>query len=236
MNADPEWRKYWESGGIDVKYANSSEFPKIVEIDKQDFSYYLSQLGIINTQTDSIVAKMASGTTLKRILIGLVLAYLIIWFLVRQSQKRKWLEGILIPIFFIFITLVFYLLTFTFPNNEDVGPAIVPRLWIFALIPLNILLLVSIILKKEDIQYTSESSKPVFTFVALLILYLLGIHFLGYFISTFFFVIAGILLLRYKNIRMALIISVCWLLFSYLVFYKLLDVPLPQGLILEMLF
>jgi len=236
VNADPEWRKYWERGGIDVKYADSNEFTQVVQRDKQDFTHYLSKLGIINTEADSFMAKLASGNTFRLLAIILCAVFLIIWFLIWRSQKKSWLNGIILPLFFIFLSLIFYLLSFSFPSNEDVGPAIVPRLWIFILIPLNLVLLVSILIKKEKIMSTTDSNRSVFKFLGLLVLYLLGIHFLGYFFSTFFFVIAGILLLGYKNIRMTLIISACWLLFSYLVFYKLLYVPLPQGLILEMLF
>ncbi|MDP8211025.1 MAG: tripartite tricarboxylate transporter substrate-binding protein [Candidatus Stygibacter australis] len=236
VNADPEWRNYWERGGIEVKYADSNEFLQVVQSDKQDFTYYLSKLRIINTETDSFMAKLASGNTFRMLVIILCAVFLVLWFFISRSQIKSWLNGILLPVFFIFLSLIFYLLSFTFPSNEDVGPAIVPRLWIYILIPLNIALLVSILIKREEILKTTDSSSSVFKFVALLALYLMGIHFLGYFISTFLFVIAGILLLGYKNIRMTLIISACWLLFSYLVFYKLLYVPLPQGLILEMLF
>jgi hypothetical protein len=153
-----------------------------------------------------------------------------------RTKGKNWLMGILLPVFFIFMSLIFYLLTFTFPGNEEVGPAIVPRLWIFILIPLSLVLLVSILLKKEAMPSKSEGSSSMYKFIILLVLYIAGIHFLGYFISTFLFVPAGILLLEHKNVKSAVIISLCWLVFSYLVFYKFLYVPLPRGLLLEMLF
>lgn len=233
---DTEWKEYWEKGGIDASYVSTEEFTKIVETDKQDFLHYLSKLNIINTKTDNFISRLTTGKALAILVSVFVLLFLLVCIIVNRSKNSNWLSEILIPVFFILISILFYLLSFNFPSNETIGPDIVPRLWIYLLIPLNVLLIIQTFIQKRAVKESKSSLRSVLRFIALLIVYLLGIYYIGYFISTFLFIYAGISLLGYKNVKTKLIISICWLIFSYLIFYKLLFVPLPQGMIIEMIF
>jgi len=236
VNNDAEWREYWERGGIDVIYKSSEEFTKIVHKDKEQFTHYLQKIGIINTEATNFMAKIATGKALKFLVILFVIIFLIIGFAVNRSPKRKYLVRIMLPIFFIMLSIIFFIISFSFPDNEKVGPSVVPRLWIFILIPLNIYLMFDIFRQKKEIEHKDENKKIVFGFIGLLILYLISIFYIGYFISTFIFIFAGIYILGYRKYLTMLIISFGWLLFSYLIFYKLLYVPLPVGKLIEMFF
>lgn len=232
---DPEWKNYWEKGGVDVVFKSSEEFSQIVENDKQQFAYYLSKIGIINTEAKTILSRLASGNNLKIFIAILLLIYIIMGFLITFSKKRKMLGRIMIPVFFIFLSIIFYVISFSFPNNEEVGPSIVPRLWIFLLVPLNIFLLVGIFRNDKQIEEQKDNMAIVMQFVGLLILYLLSIFYLGYFISTFAFLFVGIYILGYRRYFVMTAISLGWLLFSYIIFYRLLFVPLPVGKLIEIL-
>ena len=48
--------------------------------------------------------------------------------------------------------------------------------------------------------------------------------------------ITGMIYLGYKNIKVMLITSATWIMFSYIIFYKILFVPLPLGKWFEGLF
>jgi len=236
VNNDPEWREYWERGGIDVVYKGSEEFTKIVHNDKKQFTHYLQKIGIINTEATSMIAKLSTGKTLYFMVMIFVIIFLIIGLFVNRSPNRKYLSKIMLPLFFILLSTILFIISFSFPSNEKVGPAVIPRLWIIILIPLNVYLLVDILRQKREIEHKDENKKVVFGFIGLLILYLVSIFYIGYFISSFVFLIIGIYMLGYRNYITMLIISVSWLLFSYLIFYKLLYVPLPVGKLIEMIF
>jgi len=236
VNNDPEWREYWERGGIDVIYKSSEEFTEIVNKDKEQFTHYLQKIGIINTEATNILAKLATGKTLNFLVIFLIILLLVIWFITKRSAKGKYLDGIMLPLFFIALSIVFFLISYTFPSNEKVGPSVVPRLWILILVPLNIFLLIDIFRKKKEIKESEGNQAIVWGFIGLLLLYLISIFYIGYFISSFVFLFVGIYMLGYRKYLTMLIISTGWLLFSYLIFYKLLYVPLPVGKLIEMLF
>jgi len=138
--------------------------------------------------------------------------------------------------FFLLISIVFYLQSFIFPVSGEVGPAVVPRLWIFALVPLSLLLLVKTLRNKEGVEQAGPRVDIVLTFIGFLIVYLLVMNYVGYFLSTFIFMITGMIYLGYKNIKVMLITSATWIVFSYIIFYKILFVPLPLGKWFEGLF
>ncbi|MDY6916279.1 MAG: tripartite tricarboxylate transporter substrate-binding protein, partial [Candidatus Cloacimonadota bacterium] len=232
---DQEWQRYWKRGAIDVTYKKTDEFTKIVQEDKEEFTHYLQKLGIIQAENDSLIVKLTSGRLMRMILIVLTALFILVSLFINRTSLRKMAGEILIPILFILISLLFLLLSFTFPSLEEVSSAVVPRLWIFILIPLNIIVLIKSLRKKEEIKYSSSNVKMVYNFICLLILYLLAMHYIGYFISTFLFVTTAILLLGYRKYIVLLMISVGWLLFSYFVFYRLLYVPLPLGKLIELL-
>jgi putative tricarboxylic transport membrane protein len=236
VNNDPEWREYWERGGIDVVYKSSEEFTEIVNNDKEQFTHYLQKIGIINTEATNIMAKLATGKTLNFLVIFLIIILIAIWFVTKRSAQGKFLNGIMLPLFFIALAIVFFLISFTFPSNEKVGPSVVPRLWILILIPLNIFLLIDIFRKHEETEKSEGNQVVVWGFIGLLVLYLISIFYIGYFISSFVFLFVGFYLLGYRKYLTMLLISAGWLLFSYLIFYKLLYVPLPMGKLIEMLF
>lgn len=236
VNNDPEWREYWERGGIDVVYKGSEEFTKIVHNDKEQFTHYLKKIGIINTEATNFVARLASGKSLNFLVLFFVIIFMIVGFFVNRSPRRKYLSRIMLPIFFIMLSIIFFIISFSFPSNEKVGPSIIPRLWIFILIPLNIYLLFNILRQKKEIVQERGNTKIVFGFIGLLIIYLISIFYIGYFISSFIFLLVGIYMLGYRKYLTMLLISAGWLLFSYLIFYKLLYVPLPMGKLIEMIF
>jgi len=236
VNNDPEWREYWEKGGIDVIYKSTDEFTKIVHTDKEQFTHYLQKIGIINTEATNLIAKLSTGKSLSFLVIFSVIIFLIIWFFVNRSPNNKYLSRIMVPLFFIILSIILFIISFSFPSNEKVGPSVIPRLWIIILIPLNIYLLINILRQKKEIEHKDENKTIVFGFIGLLILYLISIFYLGYFISSFVFLFIGMYILDYRKYLTILLISAGWLLFSYLIFYKLLYVPLPIGKLIEMIF
>ena len=138
--------------------------------------------------------------------------------------------------FFLLISIVLYLQSFIFPVSSEVGPAVIPRLWIFALVPLSLLLLVKTLRNKDDVEQAGPRVDIVLTFIGFLVVYLLVMNYIGYFLSTFIFMITGMIYLGYKNIKVMLITSATWIVFSYIIFYKILFVPLPLGKWFEGLF
>lgn len=231
---DPEWRDFWEKGGIDVVYYGPDKFKKIVKEDEETFRHYLIQLEIIKSAQSNKITRFIAGKNFVIFIITLFIAFLISGILIHRSKFRHLLGRILIIEFFLALSVVFYLLTWVFPTSGSVGPSVVPRLWIFFLVPLNLLLLVITIKSQAKIEKTTTDLSLVYTIIILLILYLTSIYILGYFISSFIFILVSLKILGYKKKLKAVVISSSWILFSWLIFFKLLYVPLPTGIIFDM--
>ena len=69
--------------------------------------------------------------------IGSLIVILGIGIWVRHSGMKQRLVNILIPCILIAVSLVFLALTFGFPSQEEAGPALIPRLWIYLIVVLS---------------------------------------------------------------------------------------------------
>ncbi len=236
VNNDPNWRIFWEKGGIEVVYYGPETFEEIINSDTKFFQHYLEKIGIIKTDSDNVLANLGTGKEFALLVLLFLLINLIVGFLVYNSRNRKLLSRILIITFFLSLSILFYILSFVFPESDVVGPSVVPRLWIFLLIPLNILLLIKTLTNKNKVEEPGGNVNKVLKYILFLIVYLVGIYFLGYYISSFAFIFVSMYILGYRKYGTMLIISFGWIVFSYLIFYKTLYVPLPIGRIIEILF
>ena len=236
VTADPDWKEFWERGGIDVQFIGGDEFADIVKQDVETFEYYLTKSEIISTSSNNGLSKYGQGTPLLILTIGLITIIALAGYLVYISSFSNTFGRIMVIAFFLLISIVLYLQSFIFPVSHEVGPAVIPRLWIFALVPLSLLLLVKTLRNKDGVEEAGTRVDIVLTFIGFLVVYLLVMNYIGYFLSTFIFMITGMIYLGYKNIKVMLITSATWIVFSYIIFYKILFVPLPLGKWFEGLF
>ena len=155
-------------------------------------------------------------------------------FLIRKSStKRQFLGNILIPCVFITIGILFYLITLTFPE-EEAGPSAIPHLWIIVLLILSIFLIVQALMRKMEPDPKSGRLDMLVVFIGATIAYLIFMQFVGYYISTFIFLAVVMYFLSYRKYVTIVAVSGGWLLFAYLVFQRMLYIPLPQGKLIEM--
>ncbi len=237
VTADPEWQEFWNRGGIEVEFIGGDEFAKIVSKDVETIEYYLTKSEIIATSCKARLAMIANGYPLLLFTNGLILIFMVFVIFTYRSfgihiyrSKISHIIGRIMVIgFFLISSIILYLQTLTFPTNSEVGPAVVPRLWILIIIPLSLLLLFRTFKRQDKVEANGTRIDIVLIFIGFLVLYSIAMNFIGYFISTFLFIVAGILYLGYKNHKITLIVATSWILFSYIIFYKILFIPLPIG-------
>lgn len=236
VTADPDWIKFWAKGGLEVVYLAEPEFSKLVKDDAEVFEYYLKKSDILPGEAVGILAKMASGTPFAILSIILVIIWISCSYVVYRSQYVAILGRFMMIGFFLIVSILFLIQSMNFPSSSAVGPAAVPRLWIALLIPLNLLLLFKTFSNRAELSDAGPRVDIVLSFVGFLIVYLFVMQVAGYFLSTFAFIIVGLYYLGYRNRRNTIIIAAVWILFSYIVFYKTLYVPLPLGMLFENIF
>ena len=144
------------------------------------------------------------------------------------SRLRPYLGNILLPASLVVLSLVFWVFTYTFPE-EEAGAAVLPRLYIALILLLSGIILLQIFRGREKTVARLEKRGLLALVIAMLAGYLLVIPLAGYFLSTFLFIALMLHLLSYKRKVLIWLISGGWVVFSYLLFYKLLYIQLPLG-------
>jgi putative tricarboxylic transport membrane protein len=148
---------------------------------------------------------------------------------VHFSRMRPYLGNILVSCTLIALSLVFLAFTFEFPQ-EEAGPAVIPRLYIFLILLLSGVVLVQIFRGREKAVPAIGQKRLLVKVMAALIAYFLALPFLGYFLGTFLLVAVLLHLLSYPRKGLIYVIAAGWVLFSYFAFYKLMYIQLPLGL------
>jgi len=229
--ADPEWRGFWEKSGIDIASHEPEAFREIIARDREDFSVRLSQAGLMQESEARPLSALSHGTGFAGILAAILIAGIAIFCTVRQ-RNRGAAEALVIPLTLIFMAAAFLLLTFGFPTGKGVGPAVVPRLWMLLLIPLCVW--VSILSAgNRAAEPGATGGRKVLVFVMMLFLYVVALAWIGYFISTLVFLPVAMTRLGYRRTGVTALVSIGWLSFCYVLFSRILHVPLPVGRLVE---
>lgn len=168
-------------------------------------------------------------------IVTLVFIVGVIAFFIRKSTtKRQYFGNIMIPCVFIALAVLFYVVTFSFPE-EAVGPAAIPYLWITVLIVMSVYLLIRALTERVEPDPRSGRLDVLAVFIGATIAYLVFMQIFGYYVSTFVFLASIIYLLSYRRYVMIVAVSGGWLLFAYFVFQKMLYIPLPRGKLVDMI-
>jgi hypothetical protein len=184
-----------------------------------------------------IIKFLGKGTGFWVLLAIMAAILLSIALIVIKSSKKRYAGRIIIPVFFIELALFFGIMTLGFPDRgDDVGPGVVPLLWITGILGLSIFLLIRGLLGQEEEDPDWGHTGKVTAFIAMTILYLIVMQIIGYNMATIIYLISGMYFLTYRNWKVMISLTAGWVLFSYFAFYRLLYVPLPRGLLIEWIF
>lgn len=133
------------------------------------------------------------------------------------------------------IALLFYVMANQFKDIpvQDTGPAFMPQLYAGILVILAILLFINSIKAKDNSKSSSTNSKLVFLTMLLITLLISLIPVLGFYIVTPLAVVAFLLMCKEKNLFILIGLPLGIVLFIYVLFQKLLLVPIPLGKIFQ---
>ncbi len=228
ISRDKDWLTYVNNTSAKPVYLDHKAFTKMVNGDKAEAVKYLKLAGVLkNVRQKNSASK--TGTTLSIALVFLIILLILYFF------KRPWFRAeVVIGLLLIFLSGYLYWLTLDFPQGElskTAGPAAMPRLWLYGLVLFSAILIVNTIRDKAASNIDNGRNRiQSMSLIGLMIAYLLIVGYLGYYISTTIFLISGAYLLGYRKHWIIAVSGLGFTLLSYLIFYKLLQVPLPLGI------
>lgn len=241
VTSDPDWQKEWYPDGIRTVHVGPVKFRQIVERDRQEFAYYLKKIGILRDEPPagpflSAIASPQGLNVIKLLLLAVNGALVVV--LLRSARLRGNMGEFMIISVVASVGVILLVLTVNFPppNVVDlVGAAGVPRLWLSLLFPLS---LYQAILVWRN-QQVGGAAQPAILFpavLALLALYIGLMPLLGYLLTTACFLPAVLYTVGYRRPVAIGLATGGWLLFSFLVFQRLLHVDLPSGILMAAIF
>ncbi len=223
---DSEWVRFVKSKGAVPVFIGHDEFVDMVHQEKAEAKSYLQKAGILT------VDKSAGRKTLLFLLIVSALT-LLIWIIgALQMPQFRWGRTIF-ALLTVAVSVFMFLVTFTFPEGKlsgVVGPALAPRLWLIGLFVFGLWVLLDEIRDKTPPQKL-PGSRNVLTLLAFVLIYLAVGRIIGYFVTTGLFIFVASILLGYRKLAIAAITALGFVLFAYIVFYRVLGVPLMVGLL-----
>jgi len=179
---------------------------------------------------EDIMEYFSEGTGLFIWTIALIIIASGVFLGMKYSKMKDYSGQTLIPLVMIVFSLVLWVKTLDFPS-EEAGPAIIPYLWIFWLILLSMVVLVFCFTGRIDKDPKPGRIGFLGLGVGLVVVYYFAMDYLGYFLSSFLFLATLMYMLSYRKPLTIVLVGTGWVLFSYLIFYKLLYIQLPLGLI-----
>ena len=152
------------------------------------------------------------------------------------DEPDRYIGNLLLPLVVLALAAICFVQTLDFPGGDgDVGPAGVPYLWIAFTVVFCVILIVQAILRKMPPDPVPGRIGFVILFAVWLVAYLAAIESVGYYLSTFVFLVVSMYVLTYRNYAIMVAIAVGWLVFAYAVFAQLLYIQLPQGPLMRLL-
>jgi len=228
---DSIWLSYVERTMVTPVFMKDEEFEELVYKDVESARKYLKIAGF-NLDKNSSKTPFLAGFLL---LISGIIAGII--YIISKKKNIKLKGTVVILAFSLLLAIAFYYISYFFPAPREglfVGAGTVPKVWSVFLITASIIGLITYY--KNPVGETTkkgENVKSVIVLAGLVFIYISFISFLGFFISTALFLIAAMLLMNYRNYLSVVITTVLVLLFMYIVFIKVLMVPLPLGYIFQ---
>ncbi|MFD1067031.1 tripartite tricarboxylate transporter TctB family protein [Oceanobacillus locisalsi] len=127
------------------------------------------------------------------------------------------------------ILVFFYTNSFPSTPGEDVGSAFMPKIYA------SFLTILGVILLFKSIFINNEEGKgnivKIIMYILTFTIFIILIPILGFYVSAIIFLIMLLVISKERNKFYYLILPIGIIVFIYLLFQQLLNVPLPEGLL-----
>ena len=170
------------------------------------------------------------------IFVALMVAF---WVLYTFVPRLKPYRGQLMVITFICLfTLLLFLYTFSFRIKKIMkytNAATMPRTWVALMVPVILLVVVSILNGSTQPDEPFKRWKLALGIGVAVFASVFLFDYIGYYLSSALFLVLMMWLMKERKILRLVLTPICWCLFTWLVFDKLLYITLPTGQLFQSL-
>ncbi len=231
--SDPDWIRAWEREGVNLTYRGAEEFNDIVRRDREEFSLYLREIGLIDDRERerTLLERAGDPPGVYWLIAALVLLNGALAGGMRYSRFRNVTTEMLVLTGLLSLSLLFYVMAAPLPPPSEQDPISargIPRLWALALVPM-LLYLIWRLTTHGDTTQERHSVLGLFGFVGVMTAYLIVLPWSGYLLASLFYMPAAMWMLGYRRPITIAVLTASWLVFAEVVFRGVLHVDLPTG-------
>lgn len=221
---DPDWEDFCNETYVFSSFEKQDVFTARIKKEIEETNFYLDKAGLL-------VSYLKKGPWLILVFLIILAGVSLLVIVLKKFKIKDISYDQLFAAGLFSIALFFYYQTtlFIIPEELDItSPALLPKIWVIVLLLLSVLLFIRP--QEKDPVKSNNSVITVLIIIAFLIGYLAAMQWLGYYFTTPIFIAATLYLLKYRKTYAMIISSFGFVLFSYLVFSKLLHIDLPIGM------
>lgn len=220
---DEEWEDYCNETYVFSNFEKQEAFTAQIDKEIEETNYYLDKAGLL-------VSYIKKGPHLLSVMLIIVVGvfFLVIAFNRFRIKTINFDQIIAGSIFSISLFFYYQTTLFLIPETVNItSPALIPRIWVIVLLLLSVILFIKS--KNKNSVKTGHSPITVLIIIIMLVAYLVAMQWVGYYFTTPVFILLTMYLLKYRKAEIMVINAFGFVIFSYLVFSRLLHIELPLG-------
>ena len=221
---DEEWLAFVDLNSAKAVHYRHDEFTAIVDRDSHQSVKYLRMANILASDEDPATNRIRILAWSMIPLIALAIV------LVLRLRRRRPTGVAMIAGACLALALLFFVLAFSFPpptKGQNVGPATIPLIWSAVLAVFAVLQFRADLTNHQGAKHGRV--KLVLGLILLMVVFVTILPLVGFFPATMILLLGGIYAMGYRRHAMVAIVSVSMLVFCYVVFIRILGLPLPEG-------
>ncbi len=228
VSEDEEWLEFVEANSAKAVFYGHEEFTALVDRDSRDSVKYLRMAKILAPEEDAAARRLRVLSWLVVPVVAALVALLL------RLRRRPPTGATVIAGACLAIAAVFFIRALGFPPptpGQNVSPATVPIIWSSLLAVFAVMEIRSDLLHHKPVEHGRVGL--VLGIILLMMLFVALLQRLGFFIATAVLLLSGIYAMGYRRHAVAIAVAVAVLGFCYVIFVRVLGLPLPMGTLLE---
>lgn len=228
VSRDEEWLEFVEANSAKAVFYGHEEFTALVDRDSRDSVKYLRMAKILAPEEDATARRIRMFSWLVIPVIAALVA------LILRLRRRPPTGAIVVAGSCLALAAMFFVRALGFPPptpGQNVSPATIPIIWSSLLAIFAALGIRSDLLHHKPVEHGRV--RLVLGIILLMTVFVALLPRLGFFIATAVLLLSGIYAMGYRRHAVAIAITVAVLGFCYVIFVRVLGLPLPMGTLLE---
>jgi len=224
VSEDEEWLAFVEANSAKAVFYDHEAFTALVDRDSEDSVKYLRMAKILASDEDTATRRIRMLSWLMVPVVAALVA------LVLRLRRRRPTGAIVVAGASLALAALFFVRAWGFPPptpGQSVGPATIPLIWsallaIFAAVEIRAGL-------RDERAVEHGRVKLVVGIVLMMGVFVAAMPRLGFFPATVILLLGGIYAIGYRRHVLAVTVTAAVLAFCYIVFIRILGLPLPAG-------